>query len=126
MFTVIEEVVSPVFQNNVPDARVDKVEEPQLFTTVITGLAGIDFGAATPTPGVLVTPLTVCFTVYMPVLFTVIEEVVSPVLHNNDPVAVVDKVELPQLFTTVTSGGGTSCDSVISRATQSKGKIVLE
>ena len=40
----------------------------------------------------------------MPAAFTVIEELVSPVLHNRDPVAVVDNVELPQLFTTVTTG----------------------
>ena len=33
------------------------------------------------------------------------EEVVAPVLHNNVPVAVVDKVEVPlQLFTTFTVG----------------------
>ena len=28
----------------------------------------------------------------------------SPVLHNKVPVAVVDNVEVPQLFTTVTTG----------------------
>ena len=32
------------------------------------------------------------------------DEVVAPVLHNKLPVAVVDRTELPQLFTTVTSG----------------------
>ena len=39
---------------------------------------------------------------------TVIEAVVAPVLHNNDPLndpAV--NVELPQLFTTLTVGDGT-------------------
>ena len=35
---------------------------------------------------------------------TVIDEVVAPLLHNNVPVAVVESVELPQLFTTVTTG----------------------
>ena len=35
-----------------------------------------------------------------------IEAVVSPVLHNKVPVAVVDKVELPQLSATVTTGAG--------------------
>lgn len=30
--------------------------------------------------------------------------VVAPVLHNTEPVAVVDNIELPQLFTTVTTG----------------------
>ena len=37
-------------------------------------------------------------------MLTVMDEVVSPVLHNKVPVAVVDKVEVPQLFTTVTIG----------------------
>ena len=32
------------------------------------------------------------------------EEVVAPLLHNNDPVAVVAKTEFPQLFVTVTTG----------------------
>ena len=36
---------------------------------------------------------------------TVIEEDVSPVLHNNAPVAVVDNVDVPsQLLTTLTNG----------------------
>lgn len=33
-----------------------------------------------------------------------IDEVVAPVLHNKLPAAVVDNTELPQLFTTVTTG----------------------
>ena len=33
-----------------------------------------------------------------------IDAVVAPVLHCKGPVAVVDKVELPQLFDTVTTG----------------------
>ena len=37
-------------------------------------------------------------------MLTVMDEVVSPVLHNKVPVAVVDNVEVPQLFTTVTTG----------------------
>ena len=37
-------------------------------------------------------------------MITVIDEVLSPVLHNKVPVAVVDNVEVPQLFTTVTTG----------------------
>ncbi len=33
------------------------------------------------------------------------DEVVAPVLHSNDPVAVVESIEVPlQLFTTVTAG----------------------
>jgi hypothetical protein len=34
----------------------------------------------------------------------VIDEVVAPVLHSKLPVAVVESTELPQLFTTVTTG----------------------
>ncbi len=37
-------------------------------------------------------------------MFTVTDDVVAPVLHNNEPVAEVESVELPQLFTTVTAG----------------------
>ena len=37
-------------------------------------------------------------------MVTVIDEVVWPLLHSNEPVAVVDNTELPQLFTTVTTG----------------------
>ena len=33
-----------------------------------------------------------------------IDEVVAPLLHNKVPVAVVDSVDVPQLFTTVTTG----------------------
>ncbi len=44
----------------------------------------------------------------MPAVLTVIEEVCSPVLHNKVPVAVVDNSEVPQLFTTVTIGAGTT------------------
>jgi len=40
----------------------------------------------------------------VPAAVTVMEEVVAPLLHNKDPVAVVESVELPQLFTTVTTG----------------------
>ena len=49
-------------------------------------------------------PLTVLFTVYVPAVLTVIEEAVDPLLHNNVPVAVVDRVEVPQPFTTLTVG----------------------
>ena len=40
----------------------------------------------------------------MPGDVTVIEEVVPPVLHSKVPEAVIDNTELPQLFTTVTTG----------------------
>jgi putative N-acetylmannosamine-6-phosphate epimerase len=41
----------------------------------------------------------------LPAVLTVIDDVVAFVLHNNDPVAVVDSVEVPlQLSTTFTTG----------------------
>jgi hypothetical protein len=60
---VIELVVAPVLQNIVPPAGIDRVELPQLFTTVIAGATGMFFGAATPEPAALVHPFKVCFTV---------------------------------------------------------------
>ena len=59
--TVIDEVVAPVFQLNVPDALVLKVELPQLSTTFTTGVE-TDPGAAVPEPAGLVQPLTVAVT----------------------------------------------------------------
>jgi len=94
-----------VLHNNVSDAVVDKVDVPsQLFTTFTEGVAGIVNGAATPEPAALIQPSTVCVTVYVPAVLTVIDGVVSVVLHNNVPVAVVDKLAVPQLFTTFTDG----------------------
>ena len=94
-----------MLHNRLPDAVVERTEFPQLFTTVTPGADGVDFGAAVPLPGALLHPLTVAVTVYGPALFTVIDDVVSPVLHNRSPAAVVDKTEVPsQLSTTVTSG----------------------
>ena len=40
----------------------------------------------------------------MPASDTMIEEAVSPVLHNKLPPALVDNTVLPQLLVTVTSG----------------------
>ena len=83
VFTVIPEVVAPVFHNNVPVAAVVNVDVPlQLSTTVTTGAAGVVFGAAVPLPGKLVHTFTVVVTVYVPAVFTVILEVVAPVLHK--------------------------------------------
>ena len=104
MVTVIEAVVAPLLHNIVPPVGIDKAELPQLFTTVTTGVAGVAFGAAMPEPAALVHPLTVLVTVYVPAVVTVIEAVVAPVLHNIVPPVGIDKVELPQLFTTVTTG----------------------
>ena len=61
--TLIEVVVCPLLQNIVPPAGIDKVELPQLFTTVTTGADGITLGAATPAPAALAHPLTVLVTV---------------------------------------------------------------
>ena len=61
--TEIEDVVAPVLHNKLPVAVVDNFEEPQLFTTVTTGAAGVAFGAAMPEPVLLAQPLTVCLTV---------------------------------------------------------------
>ena len=102
--TFIDGVVAPVLHNNDPVAVVDNMEYPQLLTTVTTGADGIANGAAIPEPEVLVHPPTVLVTEYVPAVVTVIDEVVAPVLHNNDPVEVVDNTELPQLLTTVTTG----------------------
>ena len=37
-------------------------------------------------------------------MVTVIEDVVWPLLHCNEPLALVDNMELPQLFVTDTTG----------------------
>lgn len=105
LVTVIEEVVAPLLHNNDPVAVVAKTEFPQLFVTVTTGAEGVDFGAAIPLPNALAQPFTVVLTVYVPAVLTVIVEVVALLLHNNDPVAVVDSTDvLLQLSTTVTTG----------------------
>ena len=50
VLTVMEAVVAPLLHNKVPEAVVDNVEVPQLFTTVTTGVAGNAPGAATAEP----------------------------------------------------------------------------
>jgi hypothetical protein len=63
------------------------VELPQLFTTVTVGAGTLAFnGAAIPLPEGLVHPFTVCVTVYVPAVVTVIDGAVAPVLQSNDPV----------------------------------------
>ena len=80
-------------------------ELPQLSTVVILGTAGIAFGTAVALPAVLVHPFTVCFTLYVPVVKTVIDVVIAPVFHNNEPIKLFAvNTELPQLFATVTIG----------------------
>lgn len=103
--TVMDFVFAPVFHNKVPEAVVESTEVPlQLFVTVTTGVAGTALGAAMPLPALLVQPFNVLVTVYVPAVVTVIEFVVSPVLHSSEPVAVVESTDDPQLFTTVTVG----------------------
>lgn len=60
--TLIELVVAPVLHSNDPAAVVERVDVPQLFTTVTTGIAGVVFGAAVPIPGILVHPFMVVVT----------------------------------------------------------------
>ena len=106
VLTVIDGVAAPVLHNKVPVKLLAvRVELPQLLATDTTGADGVAFGAAMPEPAALVQPFTVVVTVYVPALLTVIDDAVSFVLHNNDPDAVVDSVDVPlQLFTTVTTG----------------------
>ena len=52
-------VLAPLLHNKVPEALVDNVELPQLFTTITTGADGVVFGAAVPIPCALVQPSTV-------------------------------------------------------------------
>ena len=81
------------------------IELPQLLTTDTAGADGITFGADVPLPVVLTHPFTFCVTVYVAALATVIELVVAPLLHNNEPVKLpAVNNELPQLFTTDTDG----------------------
>ena len=86
--TVIDAVVAPVLHNNVPvNEPAVNTELLQLLVTVTVGAGTLEFtGAATPLPGVLVHPFTVCVTVYVPAAVTVMEVVVAPVLHNKVPV----------------------------------------
>ena len=104
---VVEEDVPPSLQSIVAFAAGvnTSVDNPQALVTLTEGVAGVVFGAATPEPEAEVHPFAVCVTVYVPAVETVIGEVVSVVLHNKVPVAVVLNVLVPlQLFTTVTTG----------------------
>jgi hypothetical protein len=108
--TVIAVAVEPLLHNR------DPVKEPavnvellQLLTTDTVGAVTLELiGAATPDPWGLVHPFTVCVTVYVPPVVTVIDEVVAPLLHNREPVnEPAVNVELPQLLTTDTIGADT-------------------
>jgi hypothetical protein len=54
----------------------------------------------------------------MPLVLTVIDEPVAPVLHNRAPLAVVDNVDVPlQLLTAMTSGVDGTDDGALITAT---------
>ena len=56
----MDKVVAPVLHNKVPASVVESVDVPlQLFTTDTTGVAGVDLGAAIPTPAMLGQPFSV-------------------------------------------------------------------
>src|SRR4030095_7213501 len=75
---------------------------------------GVGFGTAVPLPAGLVQPSTVCVTVYVPGVVTVIAAVVAPVLHNNEPVnEPAVKTLLLQLLVTVKVGAGTLTGAAI-------------
>ena len=83
----MDEVVAPLLHNKEPvNESAVNVELPQLSTTDTMGADGITFGAATPLPEGLVHPFTVCVTVYVSAVVTVIDEAVAPLLHNRSPV----------------------------------------
>ena len=106
---MIDEVVSPVLQSNVP-VKFDAVsnEVPlQLSVTVTVGAFGGLPGLATPLPAADVHPTpTDWVTVYVPAVVTVIDGVVAPVLHNKAPVKLVAASnDVPsQLSVTITVG----------------------
>jgi hypothetical protein len=98
-----------VFHNNVP-VKFDAVSNDvpsQLSVTVTVGAFGGLPGLATPLPDADVHPAPRdCVTVYVPAVVTVIEGVVSPVLHSSVPVKFdAVRVDVPsQLSVTVTVG----------------------
>ena len=108
LVTVIEGVVAPLLHNNVPVYPLAvNTELPQLLTTVMIGAAGVAFGTDVALLVALVHPFTVCLTVYVAALDTIIDAVFAPLLHNKVPVyPLAVNTELPQLFTTVTLGAG--------------------
>ena len=90
-------------------------EFPQLFNTVTVGAEGTNFGAADPLPALLTQPFTVCVTVYVLVIVTVMEVVEAPVLHNKEPEKLpAVRTEFPQLLVTDTVGAeGTAIGAAV-------------
>jgi hypothetical protein len=103
---VIAVVVALLLHNNNPvKFPAVNTELPQLLATVIVGAVGMTFGSDKPLAAGLVQPFTVCVAVYEAVSVTVIDVVIAPLLHNNDPVKLpAVNTELPQLLTTLTVG----------------------
>lgn len=106
LLTVIKLAVEPLLHNTFPcGLETVKVDDPQLFTTVTIGVAGNAFGFVVCVSGSLVQPFTVCVTEYAALLFTTMDVVVAPVLHNNVPVKLdAVNVDDPQLLSTFTLG----------------------
>ena len=104
--TEIDAVVSPVLHKRVPvKPEAVNIEPSQLLTTDTNGVGAEVSGAAIPSAVGLEHPFIIWATVYVPAAVTVIAGVVSPVLHNNEPVYPdADNTELPQLLITVTVG----------------------
>ncbi len=104
--TVIAGVVAPLLHNKVPlKALAVNTELPQLSTAVTTGTEGDAFGVATILPSGLTHSFTVWVTVNVPAFATVINDAVSPVLHNNEPVnELAVNNELSQLSEAATRG----------------------
>ena len=103
---MIDAVVAPVLHNKLPvNPLAVNTELPQLSVTSTAGASGITFGDAVPLPAALVQPSIVCVTVYTPPVVTVMDALVSPVLHNKLPVnPLAVNTELPQLSVTPTAG----------------------
>ena len=99
-------VVAPLLHDNEPvNPDAVNTELPQLLITATVGTATVPVGAAVPLPAALVQPFTVCVTVYVAAVLTVIDAAVDPLLHNNVPEkADAVNTELPQLLATVIVG----------------------
>ncbi len=106
LVTMIEVDVAPLLHRIGPvKFEAVRTELPQLFSTVTVGATGTTSGEEVPLPFALVQPLMVWLTVYVAALATMMESLVSPVLHNSAPVKfVATRSELPQLSWTVTVG----------------------